>query len=195
MPKLGVISYLVLGMIGVRGPSTSYELKRAVGKSLGYFWPFPHSQLYREPVRLVAMGLLEEEQENGGRNRRIYSITSAGEESLRAWLEEPIHKIHEIRDLAQLKVFFSELMPTEKLVALAREQIELHQARLAIYEKMDERYQGVPALSHRSAPLAMGIRLEQASLAYWTTLAEDPPAYRPTKEEEKGEVVEAGGDH
>ncbi len=94
MPKLGVIAYLVLGMIRLRGPSTSYDLKRAVGKSFGYYWPFPHSQLYREPARLAAMGLLEEKQENGGRNRRVYTITSAGEEILRAWLEEPVHKIH-----------------------------------------------------------------------------------------------------
>ncbi len=56
-------------------------------------------------------------------------------------------------------------MTTEKLVALAREQVALHQARLAIYEKMDERYHGVPALSHRSAPLAMGI-LSRASVYF-----------------------------
>jgi PadR family transcriptional regulator, regulatory protein AphA len=195
MPKLGVISYLVLGMIRLRGPSTSYELKRAVGKSLGYFWPFPHSQLYREPVRLAAIGLLEEEQEHGGRNRRIYTITNAGQEALRVWLEEPVHKIQELRDLAQLKVFFSELMTTDKLVALAREQIALHQAYLATYEKMDERYHGVPELSHRVAPLTMGLLLEQASIAYWTTIAENPPAYRQANEEEKGEAVEAGRDH
>jgi PadR family transcriptional regulator AphA len=192
MIKLGVTSYLVLGMIRLRGPSTSYELKRAVGKSIGYFWSFPHSQLYREPARLAAMGLLEEEQENGGRNRRIYTITSAGEEALCSWLEEPVNKIHEVRDLAQLKVFFSELMTTEKLVALAREQIALHRARLSIYEKMDERYRSMPELNHRSAPLTMGLLLEQASIAYWTTIAESPPAHLQAKEGEKGEAVEAG---
>ena len=31
MSDLTVTSYLVLGMIRLRGPSTSYELKRAVG--------------------------------------------------------------------------------------------------------------------------------------------------------------------
>jgi DNA-binding PadR family transcriptional regulator len=78
MAELTVTSYLVLGMIKLRGPSTSYELKRAVGRSVGYFWPFPHAQLYREPVHLVEAGLLEEQQESEGRRRRIYTITPTG---------------------------------------------------------------------------------------------------------------------
>ena len=53
---------------------------------------------------------------------------------------------------------------------------------------------GVPVLSHGSAPLAMGILLEQASIAYWTAIAENPPVYRQAKEEEKAEAVEAGSD-
>lgn len=52
----------------------------------------------------------------------------------------------------------------------------------------------MPELSHRAAPLALGIRLEQASVAYWMAIAENPPAYRQAKEEEKGEAVEAGSD-
>ena len=57
--RLTTTSYVVLGMIAMRGPSTSYDLKRAVGHSVGYFWPFPHAQLYSEPKRLVELGLLE----------------------------------------------------------------------------------------------------------------------------------------
>ena len=51
MIRLGPTSYLVLGMVAVRGPSTPYELKRAVARSVGYFWPFPHAQFYAEPAR------------------------------------------------------------------------------------------------------------------------------------------------
>ena len=120
--ELTVTSYLVLGMIRLRGPSTSYELKGAVGRSIGYFWPFPHAQLYREPASLVENGLLEEQQESGGRRRRFYSITPAGEEALRKWLREPVHKMLEMRDLALLKLFLSELMTKGELEAMARNQ-------------------------------------------------------------------------
>jgi DNA-binding MarR family transcriptional regulator len=82
-------SYLVLGLLGAMGPSTSYDLKRAVNRSIGEFWSFPHSQLYAEPVRLAAAGLLVEEREEKGRRRRLWSITAAGRDALDAWLAEP----------------------------------------------------------------------------------------------------------
>ena len=76
--RLGPTSYVVLGSIAVRGPSTSYDLKRFVELTLGHFWSFPHSQLYAEPDRLARGGLLTEEREQGGRRRRTYAITPDG---------------------------------------------------------------------------------------------------------------------
>ena len=57
-PILTPVSYLVLGWIS-RRPATPYELKRMSAQSVGYFWEFPHSQLYAEPARLAKLGLLE----------------------------------------------------------------------------------------------------------------------------------------
>ena len=175
MSDLTVTSYLVLGMIRLRGPSTSYELKRAVGRSVGYFWPFPHAQLYREPVHLVEVGLLEEQQESVGRRRRVYTITAAGEEALREWLREPVHKMFELRDLAQLKLFFSEVMTTEELVALARNQEALHRARLAEFEQITARYRDRSELDRRMAPLSLGLMFERDAINFWSTIAEHPP--------------------
>ena len=40
----------ILGTVALRGPSASgNHFKRAIGRSVGYFWSFPHSQLYDEP--------------------------------------------------------------------------------------------------------------------------------------------------
>jgi DNA-binding PadR family transcriptional regulator len=183
MSDLTVTSYLVLGMIRLRGPSTSYELKRAVGRSVGYFWPFPHAQLYREPVRLLEAGLLEEQQESEGRRRRVYTITPAGEEALREWLREPVHKMLELRDLAQLKLFFSEVMSTEELVTLARNQEALHRTRLAEYEQIAAHYRDRPGFDRRMAPMTMGLMLEQDEIRFWSTIAEHPP---------KGSTVDKG---
>jgi hypothetical protein len=51
--QLTPTSYVVLGMTALRGPTTSYDLKRAIGRSIGYFWRFPHAQIYDEPARLA----------------------------------------------------------------------------------------------------------------------------------------------
>src|SRR5688572_20466911 len=66
-PRLGPTSYLVLGIVALRGPSTPYDLKRFVQLTVGNFWPFPHTQLYAEPARLAEAGLLEETREETGR--------------------------------------------------------------------------------------------------------------------------------
>src|SRR5215470_8312870 len=79
--RLSPVSCLVLGLIGLRGPSTPYELKRAVGRSVSYFWPFPHSQLYGEPERLAEAGLLSRKTETGGRRRKLYKLTRKGEQA------------------------------------------------------------------------------------------------------------------
>ena len=102
-------SYLVLGLLEREGPSTPYELKRHVAATIGHIWSFPHALLYKEPARLAALGLLSEERELIGRRRRLFTITPAGREALRIWLGRPAQHPTELRDLALLQLFFSDL--------------------------------------------------------------------------------------
>jgi PadR family transcriptional regulator, regulatory protein AphA len=173
--RLSPTSYLILGLISYRGPSTPYQLKRAVGRSVGYFWPFPHTQLYEEPSRLARAGLLVEQREEDGRRRRTYTITEAGREALAAWLHEPTTDIMQVRDLAQLQLFFSEFMSTEDLVAMAREQVRLYDQRLAEYEAIAARYANRPELGRRMASLDLGVRVTRTVHAYWRDIAANPP--------------------
>jgi DNA-binding PadR family transcriptional regulator len=173
--RLSPTSYLILGLISYRGPSTPYQLKRAVSRSVGYFWPFPHTQLYEEPDRLARAGLLVEEREEGGRRRRVYAITQAGRAALAAWLREPTTEVLEVRDLAELKLFFSEFMSTDDLVAMAREQVRRYDQRLAEYAAIVARYAERPELGRRMASLDLGIRVTRAVHAYWQEIAANPP--------------------
>ena len=165
--RLGPVSYLVLGITALRGPSTPYDLKRFVQLSIGHFWPFPHTQLYAEPERLAEAGLLEETREEGGRRRRHYTITDAGRERLGEWLEEPVTSPTEIRDLGVLKLFFSELTGTDEIVALAHEQAAAHRAKLAIYDGLMERFADRPELATRLLSVELGTRLALAAASFW----------------------------
>jgi PadR family transcriptional regulator, regulatory protein AphA len=165
--RLGPVSYLVLGIIAMRGPTTPYDLKRLVQLSIGHFWPFPHTQLYAEPARLAEAGLLEEQREDGGRRRRHYSITGAGRERLEEWLAEPVTSPTVIRDLGLLKLFFSELIGTDEVLALAHEQASAHRAKLAIYDELLERFADRPDLANRLLSLELGTRLANAALGFW----------------------------
>jgi PadR family transcriptional regulator AphA len=170
--RLSPTSYVVLGTIALRGPSTSYDLKRAVGRSIGYFWHFPHAQLYSEPQRLVDLGLLEAETEDGGRRRRTFHLTDAGRDELRAWLAEPTPEHFQMRDIAELKLFFNEVGDPANVPNLAAEQIKQHEQRIAVYEGMVERFGDDPASRPRMLTLELGLEMEHAALRFWTALAE-----------------------
>jgi len=167
----------VLGLLGQYGPGTSYDLKRWADASVGYFWTFPRSQLYAEPQRLAALGLLAEAQEPDGRRRRTYSLTPAGRSALRTWLAEAAG-FPELRDLGLLKLFFSAQGAAHDLPRLAAEQLALHRARLGEYERACAE---VSASSNELLPLRMGLLYERASIAFWQeTLSEGgPPTERP----------------
>jgi DNA-binding PadR family transcriptional regulator len=172
--RLSAASYVVLGMIGLRGPSTPYDLKRAVGHSVGFFWSFPHAQLYSEPQRLEGMGLLELKAEDSGRRRKIYSITEAGRAALRDWLASPTNEHFEMRDIAELKLFFNELGDPGNVARLAREQIAQHEDRIRVYEEMRDRFGDQPEVARRMITLRLGFEMEHAALRFWRSVADDP---------------------
>jgi PadR family transcriptional regulator, regulatory protein AphA len=176
--RLGPTSYVVLGMVALRGPSTPYEVKRAVRRSVGRFWPFPHAQMYAEPQRLARAGLLTERREEEGRRRRIYTITEAGLDALRAWLREPTTGPMEIRDLGELKLFFSELATEEDIVALARTQALFYHEQVAELEVLQARFADDATRARRMAPLRLGMGIYRAAAAFWDEIAADVPATR-----------------
>lgn len=178
-PRLGPVSYAVLGLIGLRGPSTPYDLKKAAGRSLAYFWPFPHTQLYSEPARLHELGLLHVDGEKDGRRRKTYSLTTAGSTVLRTWLGTPPEDVFEMRDMAVLQLFFSEYATTEELVTLARVQVRQYEARLRTYASIFEANESRGRSRRRMAPLDLGVRMAETLRDFWEEIAENPPPQRP----------------
>ena len=171
--KLTKTSYVVLGMVAMRGPSTSYDLKRAVGHSVGFFWPFPHAQLYSEPKRLMARGLLDVVTEDDGRRRQTYTVTDAGLAALRDWLAEPTREQLQVRDVAELKLFFGEFAQPQDILTLARDQIAQHKDRIDVYESMQSRFGEREEMADRMVPLRLGLELEYAALQFWEQLEKE----------------------
>lgn len=164
-------SYLVLGLLGAMGPSTSYDLKRAVSRSIGEFWSFPHSQLYAEPARLAAAGLLEERREERGRRRRLWSVTDAGREALESWLAEPSAAVTEIRDLGLLKLFFGGQTTPDRVTTLAEVNAEFHRRRTADYEALHAHLAARGIDPYERATLELGLRYERTAVAFWEEMA------------------------
>jgi DNA-binding PadR family transcriptional regulator len=163
MSNLTPTSYLVLGLVELRGPSTPYELKQTVAGSVGHLWSMPHTQLYAEPEKLAAAGYLDEEREDGGRRRKVYSLTARGRGALADWRRSPTADFTELRDAGLLQLFFgAEPKP------LAEVQLAAHEERLREYEAVLE------ALTEGSGPrlaLEAGIGHEREWVRFWRRLA------------------------
>ena len=163
--KLNATSYVVLGML-CHGPATSYDLKQRIAYTIGNFWAFAHSQIYDEPVRLVADGLVTETVEEGGRRKRTYSITRAGRDALREWLATPTHEQTEVRDLGLLKLFFATFGERADLLRLARDRYESHRARADSYVEQHERIIDF-ADPWQVKTLELGVRYERTVEQFW----------------------------
>jgi DNA-binding PadR family transcriptional regulator len=177
---------IVLGLIARHGPMTPYELKAKVESSVGSYWPVPHAQLYRDPARLAALGLLDEEAEEHGRRRRVFRLTGAGRAALHAWLADPATPDPETRNPALLKLTFADLGPPGQVAHLAAAQAARHRQWRDSYLGQRARLDpGAPDTPARARLLTLGIAHEQSYVAFWETLAADPDG--------TGEAGGAGG--
>ena len=123
--KLTGTSYAVLAVLAEFGEMTSYDIKQAMESSIQNFWPVPHTTAYEEPARLAAAGYLSAKQEEGGRRKRIYSLTQAGREALDEWAAEPEAAPPQLRDELMLKVFAG-----ADPEALRESRVAWHEAKL-----------------------------------------------------------------
>jgi PadR family transcriptional regulator, regulatory protein AphA len=172
--RLDDSAFAVLGLIALRGPSTAYELKRALSRITSEFWSVPHVIPYRVTAELERLGMLSAEQEQGGRRRRFYSLTDEGRSALHAWLSEPTSETMTIRDSGQLHLLFAELADQGAIAELARAQIRVYEARLAALDETEARLAGDPVREQRLGPLRLGRAVYVAALTFWGSVAEAP---------------------
>jgi len=159
-------SVIVLGLLEFLGGGTPYDLKQAVGITVGHFWTFQHAQLYTETERLTKAGLLHEEREEGGRRRKHYSLTAKGRRALDEWRSEPTNEIPELRDLGVLKLFMG-----ADPKALGQAQAKAHEGKLQEYYEIRKMDQG---LDPRGPWIALdaGIQYERHMIRFWKRLAD-----------------------
>jgi PadR family transcriptional regulator AphA len=88
-PRLTTTTYGVLGLLAVR-PHSTYELAKAMDRSVGRVWPRAQSKLFEEPKKLVRHGYADAREDFVGRRpRTVYTITRSGRRALATWLADP----------------------------------------------------------------------------------------------------------
>jgi PadR family transcriptional regulator, regulatory protein AphA len=162
-------SYIVLGLLELAEPATPYDLERVARLSTVRFWTIPHSRLYSECARLAEEGLLDEEREQTGRRRRIYRVTAAGREAMKAWREDPAETHDEVHSVGLLKLFLG-----ADPAMLAAVYLPEHEERLHKYEALREVSLDLDPPRGGMLALEAGIGFQREAVRFWKSLLEAP---------------------
>jgi PadR family transcriptional regulator AphA len=123
--------FTILGCLTMR-PMSGYDIKQFLEQTISHFWSESYGQIYPALQELEESGLVKSREEPGerGRERRVYTITPAGRNVLKEWLEEPAAP-DTPRYEHSLKLFFGRnvgpevsLQHIERLRAQTREGLE-----------------------------------------------------------------------
>ncbi|GHG51262.1 PadR family transcriptional regulator [Streptomyces griseocarneus] len=121
-------------------PSSGLELTRRFDKSIGYFWPATHQQIYRELKKLEEAGhvhvLPARRPERG--QKKEYEVLPAGRAELTAWAsagQDP----RPVRDALLLRLRAAAVVGGHGLEDELRRHLALHRRQLEEYLAIEER--------------------------------------------------------
>src|SRR5438034_9618561 len=129
-----MLKYALLGFLNYE-PMTGYDLKQKMDASTACFWHAETSQIYTTLKKLEAEELVVSElhPQTDRPDRRLYTITDAGREDLRAWLMQPITDLPPFKEGVLMKLFFSAQVEREALLTQLRLLRNQHERQIAYY--------------------------------------------------------------
>ena len=141
--------YAILSLLRL-GPMSGYDIKTACESLFSHFWTESFGSIYpilnqlenRQEVRSR-----EDDKRTGGRNRRVYQITSAGRKALRAWIARPPVQ-RSLRDELYLKLFNATLVPAD----VHRSHIEQLQTQLIALKRNLAKHMRELKAQHSNSP-------------------------------------------
>ncbi len=158
--------YAILGML-FEGPTTGYEIKSLMGRSTVYFWRESDSTIYPMLKVLAKEGkVLSKIAYVGKKKKEVFSITEAGREEFKAWLESPTGS-ETPRNEFLLKLFFA--TDRKEMIRLFQEQLEKTEKIYEEYKKIEERLEGIadsPRKAIRLQALRYGIALLESEIQW-----------------------------
>lgn len=105
--KLTLLGYILLGLLR-KQPQSGYELQRVFATTPLMNYSNSPGAIYPALRRLKEQRLVSDQvAKSGARVRRIYAVTDAGLELLRAWLRAPVSDGEVTRDVGLLMLRFS----------------------------------------------------------------------------------------
>ncbi|MAM89740.1 PadR family transcriptional regulator [Allohahella sp. A8] len=166
------LKHAVLAMLELE-PGSGYDLIKRFNKSIGHFWAATHQQVYQTLNTLGEEGRVEFElvEQSDKPNKKIYSITAAGLEELRAWTSTPA-KSYRYRDPLLIKLYAGGNVPSAALADDLEKHRQLHAQTLADYRETEAAFYRNDAEARRRyllpyMTLKLGMQFEETWLRWY----------------------------
>lgn len=152
-------------------PCSGLDLARRFDRSIGYFWPASHQQIYKELGKLEAAGWVTAAAEEGARGRKkVYEVLPAGAAELKRWVAEAEDPAP-LRDALMVRLRAEAVLgPGAGAVNDLRHRLERHRRQLAVYREIEQRDFAGRALTRAEQlqylVLQSGLGAEQAQMEF-----------------------------
>lgn len=121
-------------------PCSGLELARRFDRSIGFFWPASHQQIYKELGKLESAGWVASTAAEGSRGRkRVYQVLPAGRGELKRWVGE-VDDPAPLRDALMVRLRAEAVLgPEAGVVNDLRHRLERHRRQLELYREIEKR--------------------------------------------------------
>lgn len=147
--------------------ASGLELTQRFDRSIGYFWTASHQQIYRVLGRMERDGWVRSQvvTQTGRPDKKVYDVTEPGRLELQRWIAEPT-TADPLRSDLMVKFRGASYGDRAAVLDLAREKLDEHAKRLALYEFLESRdYPEPERLEGRDLDIYLvlrgGVRMEQ----------------------------------
>ncbi|MBW4660195.1 MAG: PadR family transcriptional regulator [Drouetiella hepatica Uher 2000/2452] len=125
----------------VEQPCSGYDLRKKFEGSVGFFWRASFQQIYRELTKLEEQGLLQAQaiHQESRPDKKIYSVTEAGQQYLSQWIAQP-SEVSPLKDDLLVKLFAGYLVPQDTILAELEQHRQQHLQQLAVYQAIEQQY-------------------------------------------------------
>jgi PadR family transcriptional regulator AphA len=139
------LPHVILTVLSTRD-ATGYDITKEFSSSVGYFWKASHQQVYRELNKMGQQGQVTcvLEPQEGKPDRKVYSITHSGRETLAAWFDQPTaHPT--VRDEFSAKLMACSVQDATAYRNQLIELIEDSKKLVEHYKEIEAAYYATPA--------------------------------------------------
>jgi PadR family transcriptional regulator, regulatory protein AphA len=157
------LPHLLLGLL-YRKPDSGYDLNKRFERTVAHFWTTDQSQIYRTLYKLLDKGWVEVEviQQEDNPDKKIYSVTDDGMNTLIKWLQKPLKDEVVIRDASTGQVYFGDALEPQVLIDVQQHYIQQGEEKLQSYYAVEQAV--FAKVNIEEYPL--GMELAHATLQY-----------------------------